>query len=186
MPYTIQDVRNIILRPHAGHRSSTNSPLIFSAWRDWCTAAWKRAAWRYGDGHCLVSVPRASRYRFISPAPDMLPGRQRTACLRAGTFLPQGGLHGTSPYRGDLQEHQSLLQQLCGLKTVVILSTNWNSPKLDLIGIRRGNDIVAIIRERVEINKRKKGIYEIKSLAGGLLCLPACFRNWPRRRLPLL
>ena len=36
-----------------------------------------------------------------------------------------------------------------------------NSPKLDLIGIRCGNDIVAIIRERVEINKRKKGIYEI-------------------------
>ena len=61
----------------------------------------------------------------------------------------------------DFQEHQSLLQQLCGLKTVVILSTDRNSPKLDLIGIRRGNDIVAIIRERVEINKRKKGIYEI-------------------------
>lgn len=56
----------------------------------------------------------------------------------------------------DFQEHQSLLQQLCGLKTVVILSTDRNSPKLDLIGIRRGNDIVAIIRERVEINKRKR------------------------------
>ena len=61
----------------------------------------------------------------------------------------------------DFQAHQSLLHQLCGLKTVVILSTDRNSPKLDLIGIRRGNDIVAIIRERVEINKRKKGIYEI-------------------------
>ena len=31
----------------------------------------------------------------------------------------------------------------------------------DLIGIRRRNDIVAVIRERVEFNKRKKGIYEI-------------------------
>lgn len=61
----------------------------------------------------------------------------------------------------DFQEHQSLLQQLCGLKTVIILSMDRNTPKLDLIGIRCENDIVAIIRERVEINKRKKGIYEI-------------------------
>lgn len=61
----------------------------------------------------------------------------------------------------DFQEHQSLLQQICGLKTVRILSMDRNTPSLDLIGIRRRNDIVAIIRERVEINKRKKGIYEI-------------------------
>ena len=61
----------------------------------------------------------------------------------------------------DFQEHQSLLQQICGLKTVRILSMDRNTPRLDLIGIRRRDDIVAIIRERVEINKRKKGIYEI-------------------------
>ena len=61
----------------------------------------------------------------------------------------------------DFQEHQSLLQQLCGLKTVRLLSTDRNTPRLDLIGIRRRNDIVAVIRERVEFNKRKKGIYEI-------------------------
>jgi len=61
----------------------------------------------------------------------------------------------------DFQEHQSLLQQICGLKTVRILSMDRNTPRLDLIGVRCGNGIVAIIRERVEINKRKKGIYEI-------------------------
>lgn len=61
----------------------------------------------------------------------------------------------------DFLEHQSLLQQLCGLKTVSILSTDRSTPRLDLTGIRRGNDIVALIRERVELNKRKKGIYEI-------------------------
>ena len=44
---------------------------------------------------------------------------------------------------------------------VRLLSTDRNTPRLDLIGIRRRNDIVAVIRERVEINKRKKGIYEI-------------------------
>lgn len=61
----------------------------------------------------------------------------------------------------DFQEHQSLMQQLCGLKTVRLLSTDRNTPRLDLIGIRRRNDIVSIIRERVETNKRRKGIYEI-------------------------
>lgn len=61
----------------------------------------------------------------------------------------------------DFQEHQSLLQQLCGLKTVRILSMDRNTPRLDLIGIRRREDIVSVIRERVEINKRNKGIYEI-------------------------
>lgn len=61
----------------------------------------------------------------------------------------------------DFSEHQSLLQQLCGLKTVSIFSTDRNTPRLDLIGIRHKEDIVTLIRERVEYNKQKKGIYEI-------------------------
>ena len=61
----------------------------------------------------------------------------------------------------DFQEHQSLLQQFCGLKTVSILSMDRNTPRLDLIGIFHRDDLVSIIRERVETNKRKKGIYEI-------------------------
>ena len=61
----------------------------------------------------------------------------------------------------DFQEHQSLMQQLCGLKTVRIFSTDRNTPRLDLTGMRRKDDIVPLIRGRVEYNKRKKGIYEI-------------------------
>ena len=61
----------------------------------------------------------------------------------------------------DFQEHQSLMQQLCGLKTVCIFSTDRNTPRLDLTGMRGKNDIVPLIRGRVEYNKRKKGIYEI-------------------------
>ena len=52
-------------------------------------------------------------------------------------------------------------QQLCGLKTVRIFSTDRNTPRLDLTGMRRKDDIVPLIRGRVEYNKRKKGIYEI-------------------------
>ena len=61
----------------------------------------------------------------------------------------------------DFQEHRSLMQQLCGLKTVRIFSTDRNSPRLDFIGMRQENDIVSLVRERVEYNKQKKGIYEI-------------------------
>lgn len=61
----------------------------------------------------------------------------------------------------DFVEHQSLMQQLCGLKTVHIFSMDRNTPRLDLVGIRRNLDVVTLIRERVEYNKRKKGIYEI-------------------------
>lgn len=159
-PYSIQDVRNITLWPHAGQFVIDELPLIFM-----CMAGagvrrhGRYAAGQYGNGHCLVSVPRAAvsfhrlrriRYRV---------GEEQLVCER-GLFCRR--VDYMELYRiVDFQEHQSLLQQLCGLKTVVILSTDRNSPKLDLIGIRRGNDIVAIIRERVEINKRKKGIYEI-------------------------
>ena len=61
----------------------------------------------------------------------------------------------------DFQEHQSLMQQLCCLKTVRIFSMDRNTPRLDLVGIRQKNDIIPLIRGRVEYNKRKKGIYEI-------------------------
>lgn len=61
----------------------------------------------------------------------------------------------------DFVEHQSFMQQLCELKTVRIFSTDRNTPQLDLVGIRRNLDVVRLIRERVEYNKLKKGIYEI-------------------------
>lgn len=61
----------------------------------------------------------------------------------------------------DFQEKQSILQQICGLKTVSILSMDRNTPRLDLLGMKRSDRIVTLIRERVEYNKRKKGIYEI-------------------------
>ena len=61
----------------------------------------------------------------------------------------------------DFVEHQNLMQQLCGLKTVRIFSMDRNTPRLDLVGIRHNFDVVTLIRERVEYNKRKKGIYEI-------------------------
>ena len=61
----------------------------------------------------------------------------------------------------DFAERSSLLQQMCGLKTVSIYSGDRNTPRLDIIGMDAGKRLVPLIRTLVEQNKRRKGIYEI-------------------------
>lgn len=61
----------------------------------------------------------------------------------------------------DFHEHRSLMQQLCGLKTVTVFSMDRTTPRLEITGVPYKTDIVSLIRERVEYNKRRKGIYEI-------------------------
>ena len=53
------------------------------------------------------------------------------------------------------------MQQLTGLKTVSIYSGDRTTPRLDIIGMDARLDIVGCIRERVEYNKLRKGVYEI-------------------------
>ena len=48
-----------------------------------------------------------------------------------------------------------------GIKTVSIYSGDRTNPRLDIYGIRERIDVVSVIRERVEYNKRSKGVYEI-------------------------
>lgn len=61
----------------------------------------------------------------------------------------------------DFGERSNLLQQLCGVKTVSVHSGDRTTPRLDIIGMDMKNDLVPVIRGRVELNKRRKGIYEI-------------------------
>lgn len=61
----------------------------------------------------------------------------------------------------DFAERSNLLQQFCGLKTVSVYSGDRTTPRLDIIGVGINEKLVPIIRERVEQNKRRKGIYEI-------------------------
>lgn len=61
----------------------------------------------------------------------------------------------------DFAEHQTLMQQICGLKSVTIFSMDRSTPRLELTGMVNKRDIVSHIRQRVEINKRRKGVYEI-------------------------
>ena len=159
-PQTVRNIQDIVLQPHAGQFVIDELPTLVL-----CCAGWVYGGME-GLPFTALAVPVALLrslilfYRFIY---------LRRIRYRIGAeqlVSEQGIVRRKVDYMElyrivDFQEHQSLLQQLCGLKTVSILSMDRNTPRLDLVGIRRGNDIVALIRERVEYNKRKKGIYEI-------------------------
>ena len=160
MPYTIQDVRNIILRPHAGQFVIDELPLIFMC----------MAGLVYGgmEGMPLGGMATVIAlflflvllYRFIC---------LRRICYRVGNeqLVCERGLFCRRVdymelYRVvDFREHRSFLQQLTGLKTVSVYSGDRMTPKLDIRGVEYRTNLVDHIRERVETNKQRKGIYEI-------------------------
>ena len=61
----------------------------------------------------------------------------------------------------DFCEQRDIMEQLFGLKTVSIYSGDRTNPKLDIYGVKEKVDVVGIIRERVEYNKQRRGVYEI-------------------------
>ena len=158
--HTIQESRNLVRRPHAVQFLIDGLPLILA-----CIAALV-----YGG---MEGMPLGGTARAVALS-LLLALLYRFACLRRIRYridaeqlvCEHGLLRHKVDYMElyrivDFEEYQNLLQQLCGLKTVRILSTDRNMPRLDLTGMRRGDDIVPLIRERVEQNKREKGIYEI-------------------------
>jgi len=64
----------------------------------------------------------------------------------------------------DFTEHQELLLQLLGLKTVIVYSTDRTSPKLQINGICQDRDIVSVIRNRVIYNRTIRNIHEFSNL----------------------
>ena len=60
----------------------------------------------------------------------------------------------------DFDEKRSFLQLLLGLKTIVIHSGDRTAPKLNIIGIREGTDVVECLRERVSYNRKRMNIHE--------------------------
>ena len=61
----------------------------------------------------------------------------------------------------DYQESRTPLQQLTGLKNILLLSGDRSLPRLRMVGIRGSSRILDEIRARVEYNKKRRGIYEI-------------------------
>ena len=60
----------------------------------------------------------------------------------------------------DYREDQSFIQMVFGIKTITIYSGDRSNPQLKLIGIKNDMDLISIIRQRVEYNKKRRNIYE--------------------------
>lgn len=77
-----------------------------------------------------------------------------------------GVLHRTRDYIElyrvvDFREESRLMQQLLGIKTVRVFSGDRTTPSLAMTGMSAGDPLIPSIRERVNHNRRKNGIYEI-------------------------
>ena len=64
----------------------------------------------------------------------------------------------------DYSEQRSFPQMLFSLKTVSIYSGDKTCPRLDVVGIRNQTDLIKVIRERVEYNKKKRNIHEFTNI----------------------
>ena len=60
----------------------------------------------------------------------------------------------------DFDEKRSFLQLILGLKTIIVHSGDRTMPKLLIIGIREGTEIVDCLRERVSYNRKRMNIHE--------------------------
>ena len=63
----------------------------------------------------------------------------------------------------DYIEHQSFIQRLFGLKTIVIKSDDKTLPRIELLGIHNDTDIIKELRARVEHCKTVKRVLEINN-----------------------
>lgn len=61
----------------------------------------------------------------------------------------------------DYQEKQNMMQQIMGIKDIIIVSGDKSHPMLRIYGIKNSLDIIGYINERVEQTKKERKIYEI-------------------------
>lgn len=61
----------------------------------------------------------------------------------------------------DFVEQQSFLQQIISTKTIILVSGDKSNPRLKIFGISKSNNVLNVIRIRVEDAKKKNKIYEI-------------------------
>lgn len=61
----------------------------------------------------------------------------------------------------DYQESRTFMQRLLGVKTVTIYSTDKSDAVSDIPGVPADMDLVGMLREKVEVSKKERNIYEI-------------------------
>lgn len=64
----------------------------------------------------------------------------------------------------DFTEQQSLLQQMLGLKTVLIYSSDRTNPTIHIFGVCSNRELVSVIRQRVIYNRSIRNIHEFSNI----------------------
>lgn len=157
-PQTIRRFLTVTLRPHWMQFVINELP-----WLLLCITGWSYYIGWYSQGWLavllsLLSVVLLYRLTYLCRIKYRITNEQ--LMIESGVFTHS--LAYIELYRVvDYDEHRSFMQQLAGLKTVSIYSGDRTTPRLDIIGMRAELDIVGCIRERMEYNKLRKGVYEI-------------------------
>ncbi len=60
----------------------------------------------------------------------------------------------------DFYERQSLMQRICGLKSITLLSSDRSTPQLHIIGVKSNLDLVGYLRPLVFANRERMRIHE--------------------------
>jgi hypothetical protein len=66
----------------------------------------------------------------------------------------------------DYQKRQHIIEAIFGIMNVVILSRDLSNPAVKFIGISNNDDLIPLIRERVETQKLRKKIVEFNNPYG--------------------
>ena len=157
-PQTIRHFQTVTLRPHWMQFVINELPwlvLCGAGWGYWL--GWYRQGW-LAVLLLMLSTVLLYRLTYLCRVKYRITSEQ--LMVEYGVFTHSQAY--IELYRVvDYDEHRSFMQQLTGMKTVSIYSGDRTTPRLDIIGMDARLDIVGCIRERVEYNKQRKGIYEI-------------------------
>lgn len=156
-----QEFNDIVLRPHWMQYCLCKMPDIAG-----CLAAFLAAAFT-GNVMIRMVLAAVAAVIFICMVYSVADMYRIRYVITAEQILYKHGVFSYTTdyielYRVyDYQSCRSPLQQMTGLKTVVVLANDRTTPKLNIFGMKEKQDVVGIIRRRVEYNKLNKNVYEI-------------------------
>jgi membrane protein YdbS with pleckstrin-like domain len=63
----------------------------------------------------------------------------------------------------DYQKHQNIIEAVFGLMNIVLFSRDMSNPVIRFVGIANDDDVIPVIRGRVEVEKQRKHIIEFNN-----------------------
>jgi len=69
----------------------------------------------------------------------------------------------------DYQKRQNVIEGVFGLMNLVLLSRDVSHPKIVFLGLANNDDMIPLIRSRVETEKKRKNIVEFNNPFGGFV-----------------